>query len=239
MFGVKYHPSRVARILHRIGERGWSVQKSVRVAARQDEEAVGEWKEKKRREEKRREVALAKKWVGEGRTILFVDESGFYLLCGLVRTRSPVGQRPLLREWVSRDHLSAICGITEGGELYFWQQEKAFDGDGVVGFVKQLLEQIPGRVGIVWDAAPIHRGEAVRQCLADGGSERLELVMLPGYSPELNPAEGVWSYLKGVLLANVVCHSVSQLWQVLTDAVRRLKSDPFIIQGCFLQPGCY
>jgi transposase len=63
--------------------------------------------------------------------------------------------------------------------------------------------------------------------------------MLPGYSPELNPAEGVWSYLKGVLLANVVCHSVSQLWQVLTDAVRRLKSDPFIIQGCFLQPGCY
>lgn len=190
----------------------------------------------------RGEVACSeKKWVEEERTILFVDESGFYLLPCVVRTWSPVGQRPLLREWVSRDHLSVICAITGEGELYFWQQEQAFDGDGIVRFLKQLLEQIPGpgRVGIVWDAAPIHRGEAVRDFLTQGGAERVELVMLPGYSPELNPAEGVWSYLKGVMLANVVCHDLSQLWQVLTDALWRLKCDPFIIQGCFLQPGCY
>jgi len=44
MFGVKYHLSQVARILHNIG---WSVQKPVRVAAQQDEEAVKEWKEEK------------------------------------------------------------------------------------------------------------------------------------------------------------------------------------------------
>jgi hypothetical protein len=44
MFGVKYHLSQVARILHNIG---WSVQKPVRVAAQQDEEAVREWKEEK------------------------------------------------------------------------------------------------------------------------------------------------------------------------------------------------
>jgi transposase len=44
MFGVKYHLSQVARILHQIG---WSVQKPVRVAAQQDEEAVREWKEER------------------------------------------------------------------------------------------------------------------------------------------------------------------------------------------------
>jgi transposase len=186
------------------------------------------------------EVACSqKKWVEQGRTILFVDESGFYLLPSVVRTWSPVGHRPLLREWVSRDHLSAICGVTAEDELYLQQQEKAFDGDGVVGFLKQLLMEVPGRLGIVWDAAPIHRGEAVKQFLAEGGAARIELVMLPGYSPDLNPAEGVWSYLKGVLLPNVVCHNLSQLWQVLADAVSTLKCDPFIIQGCFLQPGCY
>lgn len=198
----------------------------------------------------RGEVARSqKKWVEEGRTIFFVDESGFYLLPCVVRTWSPVGERPLLREWVSRDHLSAICAISEEGELHFRQQEQAFDGDSVVEFLRYLLEQIQipgvgrcggtGRVGIVWDAAPIHRGEAVRQFLAEGGTERIELVMLPGYSPELNPAEGVWSYLKGVLLPNVVCHNLSQLGQELTDAARRLKCDPFIVQGCFMQPGCY
>ena|SRR5215207_6876390 len=44
MFGVKYHLSQVARILHNIS---WSVQKPVRVAAQQDEEAVREWKEER------------------------------------------------------------------------------------------------------------------------------------------------------------------------------------------------
>ena len=44
MFGVKYHLSQVARILHNIG---WSVQKPVRVAAQQKEEAVREWKEER------------------------------------------------------------------------------------------------------------------------------------------------------------------------------------------------
>jgi transposase len=47
VFGVKYHLSQVARILHNIGERGWSVQKPVRVAAQQDAEAVREWKEER------------------------------------------------------------------------------------------------------------------------------------------------------------------------------------------------
>jgi len=188
----------------------------------------------------RGEVACSeKKWVEEGLTILFVDESGFYLLPSLVRTWSPIGERPLLREWVSRDHLSAIGGISEDGQLYLLQQEKAFDGDGVVGFLKYLLEQIPGRLGIVWDAAPIHRGEAVKKFLAEGAARRLELALLPSYSPQLNPAEGVWSYLKSVLLPNVVCHNLSHLWQVLADAASLLKCDPFIIQGCFLQPGCY
>lgn len=186
------------------------------------------------------EVACSeKKWVEEGRTILFVDESGFYLLPSVVRTWSPVGHRPVLREWVSRDHLSAIGGISEGGQLYLLQQEKAFDGEGVVRFLRQLLEQIPGRLAVVWDGAPIHRGEAVRQFLTEGGAKRIELAMLPAYSPHLNPAEGIWSYLKGVLLPNVVCHDLSQLWHVLADAVSHLKRDPFIIQGCFLQPGCY
>ncbi len=185
-------------------------------------------------------VAFAqKKWIAQGRTILFVDESGFYLLPCVVRSWSPIGHRPLLREWVSRDHLSVIGGISEIGQLYWLQQEAAFDGDGVVGFLKQLLAQISGPIGIVWDGAPIHRGGSVKQFLADGGAQRIELAMLPGYSPDLNPAEGVWSYVKGVLLGNLVCHDLSQLWYVLADAFRRLHYNPDVIKTCFQQPGCY
>src|SRR5829696_8084454 len=51
--------------------------------------------------------------IEEGRTILFVDQSGFYLLPTVVRTYAPIGQTPiLLREELSRDHLWVMSGIT-------------------------------------------------------------------------------------------------------------------------------
>src|SRR5919109_5063573 len=52
-------------------------------------------------------------------TILFLDESGFYPLPSVVRTYAPVGQTPVLREWWTRDHLSAISAISPQGKLYF------------------------------------------------------------------------------------------------------------------------
>ena len=42
----------------------------------------------------------------EGRTIVFCDQSGFYLLPMVVRTSyAPIGQRPILKENLTRDHL--------------------------------------------------------------------------------------------------------------------------------------
>jgi hypothetical protein len=37
-----------------------------------------------------------KKAVAEGRTVVFVDQTGFYLLPGKVRTYAPVGQTPII-----------------------------------------------------------------------------------------------------------------------------------------------
>lgn len=64
----------------------------------------------------------------EGRTILFVDQSGFYLLPAVVRTYAPVGRTPLLSEELSRDHLSAMSGITLEGKLLMMEQEGSFKG---------------------------------------------------------------------------------------------------------------
>ncbi len=61
----------------------------------------------------------------QGRTVVFVDESGFYLLPAVVRTYAPVGKTPMLYEQLSREHLSAISAITEAGNLYMMEQERA------------------------------------------------------------------------------------------------------------------
>ena len=66
----------------------------------------------------RRALAGAQKGAAdEGRTVVWVDESGFYLLPGCVRTYAPRGQTPVLRVRLTRDHLSVIGGVTPDGKL--------------------------------------------------------------------------------------------------------------------------
>src|SRR5215203_4345075 len=77
-----------------------------------------------------KEVAFPQKGaLKEGRTIVFADQSGFYLLPAVVRTYAPVGKTPIPKEHLSRDHLSAMSAITLEGKLYMTEQERAFQGD--------------------------------------------------------------------------------------------------------------
>jgi transposase len=173
----------------------------------------------------------------EGRTIVFCDQSGFYLLPMVVRTYAPVGKRPILHEHLSRDHLSAMSGITLEGKLYMLEQERAFKGEDVVRFLKHLMRQIPGKLLVIWDGSPIHRGQAVKEYLAGGAASRVRLEQLPGYAPDLNPDEGVWKYLKCVELKNLCCRSLSELKIELRKAKERLRHKRDIILGCIRQPG--
>jgi hypothetical protein len=108
-------------------------------------------------------VALPQKGaLKEGRSIVFCDQSGFYLLPAVVRTYAPVGQTPVLKEHLSRDHLSAMSAITLEGKLYMTEQERSFKGEDVVRFLKHLMRQIPGKLLVIWDGSPIHREERSR-----------------------------------------------------------------------------
>jgi transposase len=173
----------------------------------------------------------------EGRTIVFCDQSGFYLLPMVVRTYAPAGKTPILREELTKDHLSAMSGITLDGKLYMLEQERAFKGEDVVRFLKHLMRQIPGKLLIIWDGSPIHRGAAVKDFLSSGASRRLKLEQLPGYAPDLNPDEGIWRHLKCVELKNLCCESLAGLKIELRKAKERLRHKRDVILGCIRQPG--
>ena len=168
---------------------------------------------------------------------MFVDQSGFYLLPTVVRTYAPVGQTPILHEQLTRDHLSVISAITLEGKLFMMEQERSFKSPDVVRFLKHLLRKIPGKLLIIWDGSPIHRGRAVKGFLASGAARRVQLEQLPGYAPELNPDEGIWKHLKCVELKNVCCRSLSELKVELRKAKERLRHKTNVILGCIRQPG--
>jgi len=144
-----------------------------------------------------------------------------------------VGHTPILRDWGTRDHLSAMAAISPVGKLYFRSQDHAMDSADVVAFLEHLLREVSGRMVLIWDGAPIHRSHLIKEFLAHGAAQRLHLERLPAYAPELNPGEGLWAHLKRVELRNVCCLDIPYLHRELRDAVKRVRRKPRIIQGCF------
>jgi len=173
----------------------------------------------------------------ERRTIVWVDESAFYPLPGAVRTYAPRGETPILDALLTHDHLSAISGLTMDGRLLLQVRERAFRGPAVVEFLRHLLRQIPGPLLVIWDGAPIHRAQPVKDFLAQGAAARLQLEQLPGYAPELNPDEGIWHYLKHVELRNLCCADLAELRLELGLAVKRLRHKRHVLRGCIAECG--
>ena len=130
-----------------------------------------------------------------------------------------------------------MSAITLEGKLYMIEQERAFKAEDVVRFLKHLMRQIPGKLLVIWDGSPIHRGGAVKDFLAGGAASRLQLEQLPGYAPDLNPDEGIWKHLKCVELKNLCCESLAELKVELRKAKERLRHKRDVILGCIRQPG--
>lgn len=174
-----------------------------------------------------------KKAKSEERTIVFIDQAGFYLLPGAIRTYAPQGQTPILRVPLSWDHLSAISAITPDGRLFTMVQEVAFNGHSIVRFLKHLLRHITGKLLIIWDGLPAHRGQVVNAFLRNGAAKRLHLERLPGYASDLNPDEGIWNYLKYVDMKNLCCRDLAHLRHEFRKAIARLRHKSHIILACF------
>jgi transposase len=151
-----------------------------------------------------------------------------------VRTWAPRGQTPVLRVKLTRDHLSAISGITLDGRLFLQVRPTAYNAEAVVGFLLVLLRKISGKIVLIWDGSPIHRAHEIKDFLKRGAAKRLHLEQLPGYAPDLNPDEGIWNYREAgwsgamsVVAISISCIASSFKPKNACDTKRRsLKAAP-------------
>ena len=168
----------------------------------------------------------------EDRTVVFIDEAGFYMLPSLLKTFASEGETPVLKGSASRDHVSAISAITPEGRLLTSMQEEAFDRHDIADFLRHVLGHVEGKMLIIWDGLPAHRSQKVKDVLSETGG-RVYLEQLPGYAPDLNPDEGIWQYLKNVELKNVCFENLEALKKQLRLAFERLRHKTDVIVGCF------
>src|SRR5215213_339619 len=79
------------------------------------------------------------------------------------------------------------------GEVRLWPYARA-NGEHTTDVLRRLRAEWPDRkLMAVWDGAPYHRARMVREAAA---ALRIELVPLPGYSPDFMPVEALWRWLR-------------------------------------------
>ena len=155
----------------------------------------------------------------EGRTIVFIDESGLSEKCPVTRTWARRGQTPVIQQSFSWSQMSAIAGLS-WWRFYFRFFKGAVKSEQVVEFLAALKRQIAQKLLVIWDGAAIHRSRIVRAWLEQQGGQ-VHIAALPPYAPELNPVEAIWGYLKKHEIANFCARDIAQ---VSDFARRRLKS---------------
>ena len=162
----------------------------------------------------------------------FVDESGFYLLPGRVKTYAPKGQTPVLDEWQSRDHLSVMGAVTLGGRICSLMRPSSLNGLHVIAFLLHLGRSVSDRLLVIRDGSPIHQHAEAQAFVAEAGG-KIRLEPLPAYAPDLNPVEWLWKHLKQVELGNVSCLDLEQLHRELHLALGRVRKRRALIRSFF------
>ena len=160
------------------------------------------------------------------------------------RTYAPIGITPVIKgNSKNKDFVSISGVISPDGYAYFEVREsEGFKQQGLLRFIRNITADCLDRILMVWDNAPSHTSNTVKDFLAKQSDSNpcVWLANLPPYSPELNPIELVWGYLKKKL-ANQFCRTTRELRKLVTDTLNQMKEDKELIKSFFRHPEmeCY
>lgn len=230
--GVRLEISSVGRYLR---AWGFTLKRPSKRALEQDPVVVQAWLE-------RVYPALRAKARREGALILWGDESGIRMHELAPRAGyAPIGRRAIARVAGRRAGANMISAIANGGQLSFRVFEGRFTADVFIDFLRRLMATYEGRkIYLIVDNHSTHHAKKVRSWLArDGRAERLELVFLPAYSPELNPDENLNQDLKRHLRA-LTDRPVDRpgLLSAMRFFLRSLQRRPSLVAAYFHSTDC-
>src|SRR3954464_12652361 len=204
---------------------GFTAQKPLRRAYEQDPAAVRRW-------QRRDYPAIPGRAKAEGGPIFWGDETG--LRSDDVRGRSyaPRGRTPEVRVNHRRANLGLISAVTNKGELRWMVLNGAIKAPDLPRFPPRLVRDADRKVFLILDRLPVHRSAKVRDWLV-GREAEIEVFYLPGYSPELNPDEGLNGDLKQAVTGKAPARSKAQLKRAAISHMRKLSKLPDRVRSFF------
>lgn len=87
-------------------------------------------------------------------------------------------------------------------------------------FLSELSKEYPSdRIVLIMDGAGWHKSKALIV------PNNIEIFYLPPYSPELNPVERLWLYIKSNTLSNKIYENLADLEEAICEFVKELQSE--------------
>ena len=155
----------------------------------------------------------------------------------LRRTWALRGQRPQLKQkGKHREKVSLAIALWLSprrerlGLIYRTLVNGYFNNVQVAGFLESLLREIPGRLVVLWDGGPMHKGDPIRQRI-ERFAPRLSLESLPSWSPMLDPVEPIFSWLKYGQLCNFAPADATSLNKAIVKEMQRIAEDQESLQN--------
>ena len=163
----------------------------------------------------------------EGALIFFADESGIRSDYHAGTTWAPTG---------ARFSLNMLWAVNAQGHFRFMTVEGRVNGSVFRDFLKRLITGMDRKIFLIVDGHPTHKAKLVKSFL-EQNAEKIELLFLPAYSPELNPDELAWAHVK-TKIAKAASQAKSDLKKTIDRVMRRLQKMPNIVSSFFHAPTC-
>lgn len=128
-----------------------------------------------------------------------------------------------------------ISAVSARGKLRFMLVKGKINGAVFVEFLKRLMHHAARPVFLILDGGSYHHSRPVRDYVAGLGGQ-LQLFFLPPYSPELNPDEQVWNYVKHHGVAKAAFQGAKQLRKCVLGRLQSLQRLPWTVRMFFLTP---
>ena len=209
--------------------RRWNLtpQKPEKEALEKNPKAVRKWlKEEWPKIEKHR-----RRWQA---MLYFQDESGVSLIPVLGKTWAKKGKTPKIKVTGNKGGFCVTSAISPAGRMVFRIENHTIHAEDHIDFLKQIMKQHPYRkIIVVEDNAKPHIAKEVKDFVRNN-KNKIAVYYLPTYSPDLNPDEKVWKYLKNVKLKAHQARNKKEFKPLIKSKMMSIQRKPNTIKSFFI-----
>ena len=224
-FAIRLGVTAVGELLAKLG---LTPQKPLQRAYQRDPEAIEAW----RRE---RFPAIARQAKASGGEVYFWDELGFRADAVHGKTWGKKGQTPVVERPGQRQSISAASAVNARGGFWYCTYEGGLNAE-VVCHPAAADDAASFEAGAFGGRRTSRTQDGAGEdlcCLHEG---MLTLHFLPGYAPELNPDELVWSHMKRTGVARAPLRRGEKLRAKIEAQLSAIKRMPQLIRSFFKAP---